>query len=143
MIDKSGRFWKGASHEDLREYLPLVTTDDEEKVTDLARAVCTCGGAVFSIRRVLENSVERKCLKCKKTHLIADSEKRFETSRPRPLKCSCGGKAYDIVVAFAIPSSIHGNAIWVGTRCVACAQLSTAGQWRIEGMSKDELLKSV
>lgn len=143
-IDKSGPYWRGKSHEDLHEYLTLLTADDEDPATDIVRAVCACGGTVFSLRCANDQrAAERKCLDCKKRHLIGDSEKRWEATRPAPVKCGCGGKDYDVVVAFAIPSQMGGNAITIGERCVACGVLASCARWNIADTTKDALLKSV
>ena len=142
VIDTTGRWWKGESHEDLVEYLRGYTSD-AYPATSFARATCACGGSVFRLRSDRnEGGVQRTCVTCKKKHLVCDSGEYWADASPRTVKCPCGAAEYDVVVGFSHRE--NGDVRWltVGNRCVRCGVLASCADWKIDYSPTEHLLTS-
>src|SRR5262245_31630400 len=121
-IDKSGKYWVGSDARDLDEYLRELTAD-AYPVDRIVHAKCECGNARFRLEVDSdEGCARRSCARCRRRHLICDSEEHWSDAEPEPIVCPCGAKEFEIAAGFH-----HHDAsvkwITVGARCATCGML--------------------
>ena len=84
-IDKSGEYWVGTMAADLDEYLRLLTAESYP-ADRIVHATCTCGNDRFRLQADSnEGCARRVCTRCRRTHLICDSEESWSDAEPEAL----------------------------------------------------------
>lgn len=139
-IDTSGKWWKGEGFADIADYMRGLTQDGygAEKVLP---SQCSCGGQVF--RLIVdrdEGCAKRVCVNCSSETGIGDSDEIWADSSPKPVKCPCGNRTFELGVAFAFRESGDVRWIYVGHRCVKCGVLGCSIDWEIDYSPTDHLL---
>jgi hypothetical protein len=141
-IDRTGRWWKGKTFDDLAEYLRQFTAGSYP-VTTIVRCSCGCGGGAFRLRADSdEGGVERTCVACGLIHLVCDSEEYWDTAEPRRVTCPCRATVYEVAVGFALREDGDVRWITVGNRCVKCGVLASCADWKIDYAPTSHLLTS-
>lgn len=144
VIDKSGTWWRGEDLADLHAYLVAFTAEGYP-ADEIRDCVCgRCGGRVFGLRGDgTEGCGRRTCRGCGRKEFIADSADIWAEARPRTCSCPCGGKDFNLAVAFALRASGDVRWVTVGERCVACGVLGSFVDWSIDYGDNVHLLDRV
>ncbi|HEY5651611.1 MAG TPA: hypothetical protein VIW46_09205, partial [Acidimicrobiia bacterium] len=102
-IDRSGKWWTGDDHEDLAEYLTVLTKDGFP-ADAIAQSRCRrCDGTEFTLRaRRREGAARRSCAKCGTDRFIANSEETWGKATGHECRCPCGDSVFNIAVAFSL-----------------------------------------
>jgi hypothetical protein len=139
VIDKSGKWWKGQTFDDLVEYLRLYTQDGYP-VARVEQSVCTCGGRAFRLHADPdEGGVRRTCVACKAKTFVADSEDYWEDAAPKLVRCPCGKSENEVGVGFSLRAGGEVRWITVGNRCIACGTLAACADWGVDYAPTDHL----
>ncbi len=128
-IDKSGKWWKGSSFEDVTEYIKLYMGYPVEQVV---QSICTCGNTTFTLKvDQEEDCAQRTCTACNKSTFIGDSDEYWEDASPKKVRCPCKNTVFEIGVGFSFRDD--GNIKWVtiGHRCMKCGVLGSSADWKI------------
>jgi hypothetical protein len=142
-IDRSGTFWTGSERADIAEYLRALTADSYP-ADRVIHATCACGNARFRLSvDADEGCAQRTCTSCKQKHLICDSAESWADASAKPVKCPCGGKEFDVAVAFSHRDDGSLRWITVGERCTACGVLGAAVDWKIDYEPTHHLYEAV
>jgi len=142
-IDKSKRYWRGSSAEDIIEYLDEYSENEIDKIVIVK---CRqCGSEVFTFKAdVDEGAIEVTCTACNKKRLLLDSEKYWEKSEPKDAKCSeCKKTQCNVAVGFVHRRSGDVKWIYIGNRCAGCGVLGSYGDWGISYAPTDEMEENV
>ena len=132
-IDTSGKWWVGQQPEDLQEYL-IAYSADNYPVEQFRLVRCECGSIEFHLEADdNEGCARRTCVKCKKRHLVCDSDEYWEDAEPELCKCvECKSTIVNVGVGFALyedKKDIHW--IHVGARCSKCGVLGCYAGWKV------------
>jgi hypothetical protein len=142
-IDRSARWWRGADFADLAEYLRIETAEAYPADT-VVRAACACGGGVFALDYdPAEGCARRACPACGAEHFVCDSGEYWEEAEPEACVCPCGGRLFEIGVAFSRMND--GEVRWItgGVRCAGCGVLGAPVDWKVDYTPSGQLLEAV
>lgn len=132
-IDRSGTWWRGSDAGDIDEYLRECTADGYPAGKIRRSACASCGATVFGLRGDPdEGSARRTCRGCGLKAFIADSEETWADSEPRTCRCPCGGRDFEVAVAFSLRDDGDVRWVTVGSRCTACGILGSFADWGID-----------
>jgi hypothetical protein len=124
-IDRSGDWWRGSAAADLDEYLASIRGATARRVP----ARCPCGGAEFRVAvDDHDDCAARTCAVCGATHVMLESDERWEEAQPEECQCPCGADRFDVAVAVA-PGAGGPARVTVALRCVACGVLGVYAEW--------------
>lgn len=131
-IDRSGKWWRGATFDDLTEYLHDYTADGYP-AEQIRESVCArCAGTAFGLRGDRDaGAVRRTCRNCGGKAFIADSEGNWADATIRTCKCPCGGTDYNVGVGFALRDSDDVRWVTVAQRSTACGILGSFADWGV------------
>ena len=141
-IDTSGKFWTGSESADLDEYLRALTAQSYA-ADRVVHARCACGSDRFMSVDADEGCAQRTCTACKQKHLICDSADSWADASAKPVKCPCGGKEFEVAVAFSHRDDGSLKWVTVGERCTTCGVLGAAVDWKIDYEPTGHLYRSV
>ena len=132
MIDKSGGRWIGSEFADLATYLREYTRSFSP-TEQIQQSVCGCDAT--NLRLDFddgEGCAQRHCDSCGQTAFIGDSDEYWDDAEPVVAQCPCGGRSFEVGVAFSLRSD--GEVCWitVGGRCVACGALGAFTGWKVD-----------
>ncbi|MCL1926797.1 MAG: hypothetical protein FWF95_06660 [Syntrophorhabdaceae bacterium] len=142
-IDKSKKYWRGDSADDVVEYLDEYS---ENEITKVVVVKCRrCGLVVFTFKiDTAEGVIEITCVACGKKHLLLDSEKSLAKSKPENAKCSeCKKSQFNVAVGFIHRRDSEVKWVYIGNRCANCGILGSYGDWGINYAPTDEMEKNV
>lgn len=143
-IDRSGKWWKGNSPEDIFVYLDQLFADSYP-IHEHRLAVCPCGSEVFSLCWIPdEGAVKRICGQCGTKHFVCDSEENWD-GRPKKFKCiECKSDKTNLGVAFSLYENRNAiRWIYTGCRCTNCGVLASFADWKIACEPSIHLLSQV
>jgi DNA-directed RNA polymerase subunit RPC12/RpoP len=140
-IDSSGKWWRGATFDDIAEYVHEYTADGYS-ADQIRESICaTCGSKVFGLRGDQdEGAVRRTCRDCGRKAFIADSEESWPHASVRTCRCPCGGLDYNVAIGFALRDSGEVRWVTVALRCTACGILGSFADWGIDYTPSTQLL---
>ena len=145
-IDKSGKWWKGNSPEDVQEYLSCLS-EAEYKISEFRLSRCTCGSVEFGLEyNVDEGVVRRKCSLCSSVHYMCGSEEYWLPKvRMKKFKCiECKSLVANVGVGFSLYTDGPGvRWLYVGERCVKCGVLGSIVDWKVGLSDSLHLLNEV
>ena len=133
-IDKSGKWWKGSSPEDIREFLEAYASKGYE-INEFRLAKCACGCDRFRLEADDNSGVARRhCAECESLHYICDSEQFWDEADATEWKCLvCESELTNIGVGFSMypddPTAIKW--LYVGVRCASCHVLGCYAGWKV------------
>jgi hypothetical protein len=134
MIDKSGRWWKGTTVNDLEEYLKAFSADSYP-ISEFRLSQCSCGGVRFFLRVEQDEGIaKRVCENCTAEHFICDSaEHREPGQRLKAFKCiTCKAKVANVGVGFSLYENKSAvRWLFVGNRCAECGVLGSMVDWKV------------
>jgi hypothetical protein len=140
-IDKSGKWWKGETFDDLAQYIRLLT-EDGYGADRVLQCRCTCGGTVFRLAADRdEGCAERLCASCKSKAFIADSAEGWNEAKPKGVRRVCGSTDLELGVGFALRPDDEVKWITVGHRCTRCGVLASFVDWQIDYAPSKQLLE--
>lgn len=153
MIDTSGKWWKGNSFEDLKQYLISLNADGYP-IDEIHQSLCACGNKTFRIKFDRDEGFsQRICTWCESKAYIADSEEYIEDVRPKKLNCiECKNDEFIIAIAFSFRKNKglfsllkKQEIIWItqGEMCVSCGILGSCVDWHISYAPSRHLLKNI
>ena len=132
-IDKSGKWWKGSSPEDLNDYLKEFS-GDSYPIDRFALLHCQCDSTMFAIEIDEDEECGKGiCSTCGESNFIADSQENWGTVAPRKYECiECHSKEANIGLGFALTED-HEAVKWIflGCRCAKCGVLGCMIDWKI------------
>jgi hypothetical protein len=142
-IDKSGEFWVGTGPEDIADYLKELTA--QNYLADrFVRARCVCGNDQFRLTAdANEGCAQRACSRCRRKHLICDSDEYWSDAVPEPVACPCGAKVFELAVAFSHRDDSSIKWITVAQRCTKCGVLGAAVDWKVDYSPTEHLYDQV
>jgi hypothetical protein len=142
-IDKSGRWWKGETAEDLTEYIRILT-EDGYPASRFVVARCSCGKAHFRLLAdPVQGCAKRVCVACGNEAFICDSEEYWDEATPKKLKCKCKKDTFEIIVGFSLRDDGEIKWLTVGERCVSCGMLGSYLDWKIDYAPTEHLYSMV
>jgi len=93
-IDKSGKWWRGTTAEDIDAYL-MDYTSPSYAADRFEHARCTCGEDRFSLEVDDEQGCARRtCAACRKQHFMLDSDEHSSDASLEECACPCGGENF-------------------------------------------------
>jgi hypothetical protein len=102
-------------------------------IAEIRFPVCTCGSDRYLVGGEDGSCAMRKCVACKKDHLIADSEDYWSEADIEQCVCSCDHAVFQVGVGFALTKDKKDlRWIYVGMRCVECALAGVYLDWKID-----------
>ena len=133
-IDKSGKYWKGKTLDDLKQYIIGFA---EYKPELIKQSVCECSNKIFNITHEPdEGFVKIKCSQCGKEKYIADCAEIEDEIDPEKLTCQCKSEDFEVCVGFSFIKEDEENIdikwITVGARCIECGMLGSPADWKID-----------
>lgn len=94
---------------------------------------CSCGTDEFAVRAdPQEGACETKCVACKRTRFVADSEQYAGQATMKGVRCECKAQRFQVGVGFWRDTKKEVRWIFVGARCVACDLLRAVADWKID-----------
>lgn len=130
-IDKSGKWWKGSSFEDVTEYIKLYMADSYP-VKQVVQSICNCGNVTFTLKvDPEEGCAQRTCTACNKSTYIVDSDEIWMYARPEKVRCPCRNTVFEIGVGFSFRDDENINWVTIGHRCINCGILASSADWEI------------
>jgi hypothetical protein len=132
-IDKSGKWWRGTTAEDLDAFLSDYTTSASYAANRFEHPRCTCGEDRFALEVDDEQGCARRtCAACGEQHFMLDSDEYSSDASLEECACPCGGETFQLAVAFS--HRAEGSIKWVtiGARCTACGVLGAYTDWKID-----------
>ena len=142
-IDKSGKWWRGTTAEDIDVYL-MDYTSPSYAADRFEHARCTCGEDRFSLEVDDEQGCARHtCAACRKQHFMLDSDEHSSDASLEECACPCGGENFQLAVAFAHRSDRSIKWVTIGARCTACGVLGAFADWKIDYEPADHLYRVV
>jgi hypothetical protein len=153
MLDTSGKWWKGTSFEDLKQYL-INLTAGSYPANEVRQSICVCRNKVFHIEADPDEVFsQRICAKCKTKAFIADSEEYVKDAHPKRLKCvACKKDEFIVGVTFSfredksLLSLLKKKEIkWIteGEMCSNCGVCGSHVEWKIDYAPSRHLLDKV
>jgi hypothetical protein len=133
-IDTSGKWWKGSSPEDLREYLEALTRSSYA-INEFRLSRCLCGEVRFNLEVEQDEGIARRiCVECKREHFVCDSAEHYQADqRLKKYKCvACTSEVANVGVGFSLyedKQTVHW--LYVGNRCAQCGVLGCMVDWKV------------
>lgn len=144
-IDTSGKWWKGNSIEDIKDYL-IAYSNSTYPVQKVIISKCDkCNGNEFLVEYDCDEGVVKIiCKTCKTKKYLADSEEYWEDIRPKKYKCTeCKSIHANVGTGFAYRDSGDIKWVYIGVRCSNCGILGSVADWKINYSPTNELEENV
>lgn len=144
MIDKTKKFWRGFSADDIDEYLRLYSGCDD---IDIKPVIChSFGNDAFEVNLDnVESTVQIKCTRCGEEKIILDCEDIWEESSPEFQKCPVckDSGSFNMKVGFIRREDGDVKWVYIGNRCTNCGTLGSFTDWEINFAPTDEMEKNI
>lgn len=137
-IDKSGKWWKGATAADALEYLRALEPGGYT-VDEVLEQRCECGSSSFQVFRSDDDELSYLvCDACKTRTFITDSEEHVEGQEFRSGKCPCRHTAYRVFLGVhSIEDKSVANWMSIGVMCGKCGVLASPLDWEFDSEKAD------
>ena len=137
-IDKTGKWWKGATSEDILEYLRALKPGGYV-VDEVLEQRCECGSSTFHVYRSEDDELSYLvCSACKTKTFIADSEEHADGQKFKPTKCPCRSTTSHVFLGVhSIEDRTVANWMSIGVICEKCGVLGSPLDWEFDTEKSD------
>ena len=118
-IDKSGKWWRGTTADDLDAFLSDYTTSASYAANRFEHPRCTCGEDRFALEVDDEQGCARRtCAACGEQHFMLDSDEYSSDASLEECACPCGGETFRGIWRHHTQLSVPTRPAQVGMSCV-------------------------
>jgi hypothetical protein len=132
-IDRTGKWWKGASSQDALEYLRALEPGGYT-VDEVLEQSCQCGSHSFQVFRSDDDELSYLiCSSCKTKTFITDSEEHVEDQKFKSGKCPCRNASYRVFLGVhSIKDPSVANWMSICVICDKCGVLGSPLDWEFD-----------
>jgi len=137
-IDKSDKWWKGATPGDALEYLWALKPGGYT-VDEVLAQKCECGSPSFHVYLNEDDELGYLvCSACKTKTFITDSEEHVEGQGFEPVKCPCRSTQSRVFLGVhSIEDKSVANWMSIGIICEKCGVLGSPLDWEFDTEKTD------
>ncbi|HEV3447595.1 MAG TPA: hypothetical protein VG099_23365 [Gemmataceae bacterium] len=138
-IDKSGKWWKGATEADALEYLNALELGGYP-VDEVFPQSCECGSTKFRVYRSDEDELSYLvCSGCRSKTFITDSQEHDDGQDYELTKCPCKSTQSRVFLGVhSINDKAVANWISIGVICAQCGVLRSPLDWEFDTERSEE-----
>jgi len=132
-IDKSGKWWKGTTKEDMLEYLNALAPGGYP-VDQVIPQTCDCGCTTFEVYRSVDDELSYLvCSQCRSKTYVTDSEEHDEGFEYELTKCPCKSSQSQVFLGVhSINDKSVANWMSIGIICAKCGILRMPLDWEFD-----------
>jgi hypothetical protein len=132
---------RGHEFVDLASYVRGVT-ERTYPASVVLESTCGCRATAFRVEVDSDaGSARRTCLECGRSAFIGDSEEFWSEAEAEPVRCNCGGEAFEVGVGYSLDEEQEVNWLTVGCRCLNCGAMLIGAEWRIDYTPTEHLFE--
>jgi hypothetical protein len=132
-IDKSGKWWNGATRDDALRYLRSLKPGGYT-VDEVLPQRCECGSSVFRLYQNADSELSYfVCCGCETKTFVTDSEEFTEVDDFELTKCPCGSSHLRVFLGVhSMDDKSVANWISIGVICDECGVLGSPLDWELD-----------